>query len=87
METQHFKTNRERIHFTQTMLKEHPWEWWMSQKQETPELLETLSWEEFKLWLDGRFMSQKLGALKWVGVIGSHPKGQRGLVDHLRLRL
>jgi hypothetical protein len=31
------------------------WEWWMSQKQETFDLLETFMWEEFKLRLDGRF--------------------------------
>jgi hypothetical protein len=30
METQHFKTNKERIHFAQTLLQEHTWEWWMS---------------------------------------------------------
>ncbi len=32
METQCFETDKERIHFGQTLLKEHVWEWWMSQK-------------------------------------------------------
>jgi hypothetical protein len=32
METQCFETDKERIHFVQTLLKEHTWEWWMSQK-------------------------------------------------------
>jgi hypothetical protein len=32
----------------------------MSQKQKTPNLFETFTWEEFKLWLDGRFMSHHL---------------------------
>jgi hypothetical protein len=27
----------------------------MSQKQEMFDLFETLTWKEFKLWLDGRF--------------------------------
>jgi len=49
METHCFKINKERIHFAQTLLKEHAWEWWMSQKQKTPNLLETFTWEEFKL--------------------------------------
>jgi hypothetical protein len=48
METQCLKTNKERIHFAQTLLKEHVWEWWMYQKQEIPNLLETLTWEELK---------------------------------------
>jgi hypothetical protein len=30
MEIQHFKIDEERIHFVQTLLKEHTWEWWMS---------------------------------------------------------
>jgi len=30
METQHFKIDKEQIHFIQTLLKEHTWEWWMS---------------------------------------------------------
>jgi hypothetical protein len=37
------------IHFVQTLLKEHACEWWMSQKQETFNLFETLTWEKFKL--------------------------------------
>jgi hypothetical protein len=53
METQHLKIDKEQIHFTQTLLKEHVWEWWMSQKQKTLDLFETLTREEFKLWLDG----------------------------------
>ncbi|CAM6014561.1 unnamed protein product [Sphagnum balticum] len=59
-ETQHFKTDKEKIHFTQTLLKEHVWKWWMSQKQKTLDLFETLIQEEFKLWLDGRFMLHHL---------------------------
>jgi hypothetical protein len=47
METQCLETDKEWIHFTQTLLKEHTWEWWMSQKQKTPNLLESLTWEEF----------------------------------------
>jgi hypothetical protein len=57
METQHFKIDKEQIHFAQTLLKVHMWEWWMSQKQETSDLLETIIREEFKLWLDKRFTS------------------------------
>jgi hypothetical protein len=30
METQHLKSDKEWIHFTQTLLKEQSWEWWMS---------------------------------------------------------
>ncbi len=50
-ETQRLKINKKHIHFVQTWLKEHAWEWWMSQKQETPDLLEAFTTEEFKLWL------------------------------------
>jgi hypothetical protein len=32
METQHLKNNKELIHYAQTLLKEHAWEWWMPQK-------------------------------------------------------
>jgi hypothetical protein len=32
METQHVKIDKKQIHFAQTLLKEHAWEWWMSQK-------------------------------------------------------
>jgi hypothetical protein len=32
METQHLKNNKEWIHCVQTLLKEHAWEWWMSQE-------------------------------------------------------
>jgi hypothetical protein len=49
METQHFEANKEWIHSNQTFFKEHVWDWWMSQKQETPDLLEFLTLEEFKL--------------------------------------
>ncbi len=49
METQCLETNKEQIHFAQTLLKEHAWEWWMSQKQKTFDLFETLTWEELKL--------------------------------------
>jgi hypothetical protein len=43
METQCFKIDKEQIHFAQTLLKEHAWEWWMPQKQETFDLLETFT--------------------------------------------
>ncbi len=49
VKTQCLKIDKERIHFAQTLLKEHAWEWWMSQKQETTDPLETFTWEEFKL--------------------------------------
>jgi len=35
METQHLKTDKEWIHFAQTLLKEHVWEWWLSQARDT----------------------------------------------------
>jgi hypothetical protein len=38
----------------------------MSQKHETPNLLETFTWEEFKLWLDERFMPRHL--VLWNGI-------------------
>jgi hypothetical protein len=38
----------------------------MSQKQETPNLLETLTWEEFQLWLDNRFSLHHL--VFWDGM-------------------
>ncbi len=47
METQCLETNKEWIHFAQALLKEHMWKWWMFQNQETHDLLETLTWEEF----------------------------------------
>jgi hypothetical protein len=49
METHCLKIDKDQIHFAQTLLKEHTWECWMSQKQETLDLLETFTWEEFKL--------------------------------------
>jgi hypothetical protein len=38
LETQCFELDKERIHLAQTLLKEHTWDCWMSQKQETPNL-------------------------------------------------
>jgi len=49
METQCFEINKKQIHSIQTLLEEHEWEWWMSKKQETFDLLETFTKEEFKL--------------------------------------
>jgi hypothetical protein len=69
METQCLEINKKRIHFVQTLLKEHEWEWWMSKKQETSDLLETFTKEEFKLQLDKRFMLHHL-VLEWHGTLG-----------------
>jgi hypothetical protein len=49
VEMQHLEIDKKWIHFIQTMLKEHTWEWWMFHNRETFNLLETLTWEEFKL--------------------------------------
>jgi hypothetical protein len=69
METQCFEINKKQIHSIQTLLEEHEWEWWMSKKQETFDLLETFTKEEFKLRLDERFMLHHL-VLAWHGTLG-----------------
>ncbi len=66
MEMQHLKTNKKWKHFIQILLTEHTWERWMSPKQETLDLLETLAWEGFKLWLDKRFTLHHL--VLWDGM-------------------
>jgi hypothetical protein len=32
LKTHHFELDKEWIHFAQTLLKEHMWDWWMFQK-------------------------------------------------------
>ncbi len=58
-ETYCLETNKEQIHFVQT-LKKYTWEWWMLQKEETSNLFKMLTWGDFKLWLDGKFIPHHL---------------------------
>jgi hypothetical protein len=46
----------------------------MFRKQETPNLLETLTWEEFKLQLNKTFMPHDLVLSRWDGILGAHSK-------------
>lgn len=65
-------TSNEWIHFAQTFLKDHAWDWWMAQKQKTSNLLEILTWEKFKLHLNEIFMPHHY---RQDGTLGVHSRG------------
>ncbi len=54
LETQHFDLDNDQIHFVQTLFKKH------RLVDETPNLLEVFTWEEFKPHLNKRFASHHL---------------------------
>jgi hypothetical protein len=59
-ETWSFTSNKEQIHFTDTILKENAWDWWTIEKQKTSNLFEVLIKKIFKLQLNEIFMMHYL---------------------------